>query len=233
MREIEGLGAERSSPPDFGAIERQQNIDNLQAMASEIADRSRRLSERVSNWAARVNLPEARFWEALEADPGGPLAAMLAMEARRQNVHEKAVADYVASLSLVAEFSKLPSSGNNACYINADGLVVTGSQLAGATKPSKSLDFRWVTGVVTCYAAQKYTKEGGGNQDSQYNEVQRLLRNFQQRTTNDTALIILVDGDYYTEERIALLRQLTRSQSPRSYVTGVAGLPQLLAQIEN
>ena len=161
MREIEGLGAERSSPSDFGAIERQQNIDNLQAMASEIADRSRRLSEGVSNWAARVNLPEARFWEALEADPGGPLAAMLAMEARRQNVHEKAVADYVASLSLVAEFSKLPSSGNNACYINADGLVVTGSQLAGATKPSKSLDFRWVTGVVTCYTAQKYTKEKG------------------------------------------------------------------------
>ena len=158
---------------------------------------------------------------------------MLAMEARRQNAHEKAVADYVASLSLVAEFSKLPSSGNNACYINADGLVVTGSQLAGATKPSKSLDFRWVTGVVTCYAAQKYTKEGGGNQDSQYNEVQRLLRNFQQRTTNDTALIILVDGDYYTEERTALLRQLTRSQSPRSYVTGAGGLPAMLAQIEN
>ena len=146
--------AEYPAPPDFEAIERQQNIDNLQTMGSEIAERSARLSKRVSNWAIRVGLPEARFWEALEADSGGPLAAMLAMEARRQNVHEKAVADYVASLSLVAEFSKLPSSGNNACYINADGLVVTGSQLAGATKPSKSLDFRWVAGVVTCYTAE-------------------------------------------------------------------------------
>ena len=75
--------AEDPTPPDFEAIERQRNIDNLQTMGSEIAERSARLSKRVSNWAIRVGLPEARFWEALEADPGGPLAAMLAMEGVR------------------------------------------------------------------------------------------------------------------------------------------------------
>ena len=100
-----------------------------------------------------------------------------------------------------------------------------------ADKPSKSIDFEWRTGPVTCYAAQKYTKEEGGNQDSQFIEVQQLLQNFQQRTTNDSALFVLVDGAYYHEERLVALRASTRMQSPRSYVTGVGGLPHILADI--
>ncbi len=145
-------------PLDFEAIEHRQNLANRAEMAEEIAQRSERLRTRILHFAEQFDVPEADFWRDLEANPNGPLAAVLAREARRQNVHEKAAADYVAALAHVTQFRKLPSSGPNACYINANGQIVTGAQLAGANRPSKSIDFRWRTGAVTCYAAQKYTR---------------------------------------------------------------------------
>ena len=84
---------------------------------------------------------------------------------------------------------------------------------------------------MRCLAAQKYTKEGGGTQDNQFNELEQLLRNFAQRTYNQMALFILVDGAYYTEERLNLLQGLVRLQPPKSYVTSVNDLHHLLHNI--
>ncbi len=222
---------QHSSPLDFEAIEHQQNLANRAEMVKEIARRSERLRTRILHFAEQFDVPEADFWRDLEANPNGPLAAVLAREARRQNVHERTAADYVEKLSYVTEFRKLPSSGPNACYINGDGQIVTRAQLAGARPPSKSIDFQWRTGTVVCYAAQKYTKEGGGNQDNQFNEVQSLLRNFQQRINNGVALFVLVDGPYYSKARLDQLRGLMRLQNPRSYVASVNALLPILREI--
>ena len=200
-------------------------------MAEEIAQKSERLRTRILHFAEQFDVQEADFWRDLEANPNGPLAAVLAREARRQNVHERAAADYIERLTHVAQFRKLPSSGPNACYVNGDGQIVTRAQLAGARPPSKSIDFQWRTGTVTCYAAQKYTKEGGGNQDNQFNEIQSLLRNFLQRINNDIALFVLVDGPYYNQARLDRLVALIRLQNPRSYVTSVNELQPILANI--
>ena len=222
---------QQPQPLDFEAIEHQQNLANRAEMADEIAQRSARLRTRILHFAGQFDIPEADFWRDLDANPNGPLAAVLAREARRQNVHEKAAADYVEKLALVAEFRKLPSSGQNACYVNRDGQIVTGAQLAGAQRPSKSIDFQWRTGRVTCYAAQKYTRESGGNQDNQFNEIQALLRNFLQRINNDVALFVLVDGPYYNAARSAQLQAQVRMQNPRSYVASVNALQPILTDI--
>ena len=224
---------EQQHPPplDFEAIEHQQNLDNLAEVADEIAQQSERLRTRILHFAGQFDIPEADFWRDLNANPNGPLAAVLAREARRQNIHERAAADYVAALPHVAQFTRMPSSGPNACYINANGQIVTGAQLGRAQRPSKSIDFRWHTGGVTCYAAQKYTREGGGNQDNQFNEVQALLQNFLPRLNNDVALFILVDGPYYTDARLGQLRGLMRLQNPRSYVASVNRLLPILREI--
>ncbi len=207
------------------------NLVNLDEMANEIPERSNRLATRIAHFSAQFDVPEEDFWRDLEANPNGPLAAVLAREARRQNVHENAAAEYVNRMAYVEEFRRLPSTGGNARYINADGQVVTGQQLAGAPRPSKSIDFQWRTGNVNCYAAQKYTREGGGNQDNQFNEVVRLLQNFQWRINNGAALFVLVDGPYYTNQRLTQLRGLTRGQAPRSYVTSINELQLILNQI--
>ena len=225
------MAEQQPQPLDFEAIEYQQNLANRADMAKEIAERSERLRTRIRHFAGQFDIPEADFWRDLDANPNGPLAAVLAREARRQNVHERAAANYVERMPKVAHFRKLPSSGPNACYINRDGQVVTGAQLAGAQRPSKSIDFQWQTGAVTCYAAPKYTREGGGNQDNQFNEVQALLRNFLQRINNDVALFVLVDGPCYNAARVAQLQGLVRLQNPRSYVSSVNALSPILADI--
>ncbi len=216
---------------DFEANEHQQNLANLADMKEEIAERSDRLRIRILHFAEQYDIPEEDFWRDLDANPNGPLAATLAREARRQNIHENAAATFIEALPFISDFRKLPSVGGNALYINSDGQILSGRQLSGAPRPSKSLDFQWRTATITCSAAQKYTKEGGGNQDNQFNEIEQLLRNFQGRTNNGVALIVLVDGAYYNEGRLARLLGLVRLQSPFSYVASVNKLQPLLRQI--
>lgn len=218
---------------DFEANERERNLVNLAAVEEEIAERSDRLRTRILHFAEQFGIPEEDFWRDLDANPNGPLAATLAKEARRQNIHENAAAAHISAMSHVIDFRKLPSVGNNALYVNSDGQILSGEQLAGAPRPSKSLDFQWNTAEIICYAAQKYTKAGGGNQDNQFNELAQLLRNFQGRTNNGVALIVLVDGPYYNEGRLARLQGLVRLQSPFSYVIGVNELHTLLEAIAN
>ena len=217
---------------DFDDIERKLNLANRSEMANEINQRSERLQTRIRHFAERFEIPEEDFWRDLASNPTGPLAATLAREARRQNVHSIAAANYVRALPSVQYFEKLPSSGPNAHYINSDGQIVTGKQLEGGRRPSKSLDFRWRTGDSTCYAAQRFTREGGGNQDNQFEEIQSLLRNFQHRTNEGVTLFVLVDGQYYDDTRLSQMRALARLQSPRSYVTGVNDLQGVLVDMD-
>lgn len=200
-------------------------------MKQEVINRSSRLRKRIRRFSKQFGIPEEDYWAALESDPLGPLASTLAREARRQNIHEKHAAEFISKMDHVSEFRKLPSHGPNALYLNRDGHDVTGRQLGKAPKPSKSMDFVWNTAGMRCLAAQKYTKEGGGNQDSQFTELELLLRNFAQRTYNGMALFILVDGAYYTEDRLNQLRGLVRLQAPRSYVANVNALHSLLQSI--
>ena len=218
-------------PLDFEANEQRINARNLAAVAAEVEARAPRLTTRIQHFAGQFGIPEDDFWRDLDANPNGPLAATLAKEARRQNIHETAAANYIRGLPGVARFQKLKSQGAEALYITRDGQIVTGANLGGATRPSKSIDFRWQTGTITCYAAQKYTREGGGNQDNQFIEVETLLTNFQPRRNNDVALFVLVDGPYYTEARLTQLRGLVRMQTPFSYVTSVNDLVPILRQI--
>ncbi len=147
---------------DFDSIEFQQNQTNLNDMKKEIEGRSGRLTTRISHFASQFGLPEDTYWADLEANPSGPLASVLAREARRQNIHESAAAEFIKSLKYVSDFRKLPSTGPNASYLNSDGQIITKAQLGNAVRPSKSIDFQWTTASITCYAAQKYTKVGGG-----------------------------------------------------------------------
>ena len=218
-------------PLDFEANERRIIQRNLAEMPNEIANREERLAVRIHHFADLFGIPEDNFWRDLEANPVGPLAATLAKEARRQNIHEQAAAEYVGQLPHVENFRKLPSVGPNAMYITRDGQFISGRDLGPAPKPSKSIDFQWETGALMCYAAQKYTREGGGNQDNQFNEIESLLINFMPRINNNVALFALVDGPYYTEARLAQLQGRVRMQAPMSYVTSVNQLMPILQAI--
>ena len=225
------MGNLQIPPLDFEANEQAINRTNLAEVAREVADHSDRLATRIQHYSDQFEIQPDDFWRDLEADPTGPLAATLAKEARRQNIHEHAAAQYIKRQPHVADFLSLKSQGPEALYITGDGQITTGAALGDAPRPSKSIDFRWQTGTITCYAAQKYTKEGGGNQDNQFIELETLLRNFQPRRNNNVALFVLADGPYYTDVRFRQLRGLVRQQTPFSYVTSVNELLPILQGI--
>lgn len=219
---------------DFEEIEQQQNIANLDSMEVEIANRSDALGDRILRYSAQVDVPVQSFWNALDADPRGPLAAVLATEARRQNLHEDAAAEFIDMLDHVEEFRRLPRRGKGVHYIAEDGQIILRSQLGHREpRPSEAIDFTWETGNLTCFAAQKYTREGGGNQDSRFDETVRLLRNFQQHQDEGVALCVLVDGLYYTDDRMGQLQEWIREENPRSYVLSINELQQVLNQLMN
>ena len=222
---------EQHAPLDFDAVEHRLNLDNLRHMAEEIPARSDRLATRIAHFSELFDIPEEAFWIALEADPNGPLAAVLAREARRQRLHETAAAEYIEGMRHVDNFLRLPFSGRNTLFINPEGQLITRGELGAAPLPSEAIDFMWQTGDTTCYAAQKYTREGGGNQDTRFDQTLRLLRNFQNHLDRYSALFVLVDGPYFDETRLERLEELVRIERPRSYVTSINGLQPLLNQL--
>ena len=103
--------------------------------------------------------------------------AWFAKEPRRQGFHELVVGKCLKPFDIVTSFEILNKGGDNAEYITSDGHIVDGKNLQDKAI-AKSLDFKWITSGVQCYASHKYTKESGSNQDSQYKEQLNLLRSF-------------------------------------------------------
>lgn len=155
-------------------------------------------------------------------------AAHFAKRPSRQGIHEKIAADWLKSLGSVHDFTVLPKSGANALYVTSDGEVKRGKEFQGRP-PSKSLDFRWRTGDTTCYAMHKHTRDSGGSQDGQRDEMSRLLGQFMRCPDETCILLVIVDGPYYTPARMAGLRRYTRDRPPRSYALHIQDVPGALA----
>ena len=58
--------------------------------------------------------------------------------------------------------------------------------------------------------------------------MRELLQQFLRCPDTACALLVIVDGPYYTEQRMADLRRYTRDHAPRSYVTHIEGVPAIL-----
>lgn len=60
---------------DFESLERQVSRKNLLDVEREVRERSPRLRRRILHFSRQFDIPEERYWRALEADPSGPLAS--------------------------------------------------------------------------------------------------------------------------------------------------------------
>ena len=213
----------RKLPPDYVAIERRMWLDNLNKVNSRLRTEEPNLSKRIATFIERFGFSTQAVQEKISSD--GMFAANFAMEPRRQGIHEVAAAQWIREFSEVVDFVVLPKSGKNALYVTSDGYIQT------KTPIGKSLDFRWRVEDKQFYAAHKYTKESGGNQDSQYYEMRALLERFQRGAeATSVVLVVIVDGPYYTTLKMDNLRRVARAQDPRSYVIPIEELPDLFPQ---
>ncbi|CAG8724776.1 8829_t:CDS:2, partial [Cetraspora pellucida] len=118
--------------------------------------------------------------------------AFFAKDPKKQNIYEKALANYLNSLEFITNFKKLSSGGKNARYIDR-GVVRKGE-------------------MIKFYAYHKYIEESGGAQDNQFKEIKNCIevgRNGSQEVNR--RIVFICDGAYFTDKKIKELKNLKGS----------------------
>lgn len=214
-------------PPDYEALEQQQWLENAKEVVDRLDKNDINLMNRIKTYVWRSEYDLEQTKNKIREDP--MFAAHFAKEPRRTGMHEAIAGEWLRGLPMITNFRTLPKSGKDAIHIDSDGGLRENMPHA----PSKSLDFQWRTGKFTIYASHKYTKEGGGNQDSQFREMRELLRKFQVGGVNSNfiALLVIVDGPYYTTARMNDLLKFARTQPPLSSAMPIQGVPAWLQEL--
>jgi hypothetical protein len=140
-------------------------------------------------------------------------ANCFARDPSRQTSHEQLACEYLKNHSdMLNNFCKLAQNGKNAIYLSNDGVFTKEKKI------DKALDFYWVNKNKEFYASHKYTKNSGGSQDSAFSEQKAFLGKFKNNDKENQYLFIICDGQYYTKQRIKILKNL---MSKRSFVVNI------------
>ena len=217
-------------PPDYDKIEQQLWRKNGNEVRDLLENQDPGLLRRIQTFSDRFGFNDTEIYEKIKND--FMFACCFAKNATRTGFHEREAEKYLHMFpNLIHFFRALPASGKNAKYINRGGNIVTGN------KPSeiKSLDFMWTAGDthIKCFAAHKFTREPGGSQDHQRNELIRLLQMFQNCNDKNTALFAICDGPYYDERTLSILRQNVREEPPYSFACPVGDVPKNVEKLIN
>lgn len=131
----------------------------------------------------------------------------IAKDPQKQNFHEKLVEKYINSnFEEFQEFEILPKNSEKSIYLS-NGLVVSRNNLT-TKNHTKSIDFKWKYKNYIVYASHKYTKDRGGAQDNQYDDVKSFLKHARENINKENLFIAICDGDYYREKKFQELRNL-------------------------
>lgn len=172
--------------------------------------------QRVDTFRRKFGFKKSDVLAEIEAHP--MFRATFATDPRRQNIDENTFGDWLSSLTQTKNVRKLPPSGDNAIFVSQDGYILPGANIPSATRPSKSLDFTWNTGKTTFYAMHKRTTgDAGGAQGTTRKEMESILNNFARCTQRGIALVLVLDGEFWTKERLEELRLITRRSDPKSF----------------
>lgn len=216
--------------PNYDGQEREMWSQSLKEVFDEIHPLSGRLEKRVSTFIDRFGYDFDAVVNKISED--NMFAAHFAKEPRRTGFHEKLAATWIENnIKNISNFSVLPKGGANALKVTSDGNIE--SETKNKKFPGKSLDFQWKVGIFQFYCSHKYTKEGGGNQDSQYKEVVELMKRFQQCQLNNVVLVVIVDGQYYNaseNKRLNELVKLEKDRMPKSFAIQIQDLQNVISQ---
>ena len=217
------------NPPDYDALEQVAWRENVDAVIDRLNARDANILKKISTYIWRFGYSESEVSNHIREDQ--MFAAWFAKEPRRTKFHEKIAAEWLRQIEqesdLIKDFDELATRGRKAWYIASDRDLRQGQRPSGI----KSLDFKWKTGNYTIYASHKYTKEGGGNQDSQFNEVLQLLVHFQRSNGKYDVVLAIVDGPYFTEKKMEELYRYERTRPPYSKALPIQDVPDFLANL--
>lgn len=153
---------------------------------------SKQTETKIYNWAKKFKLKPSKIRQKIINDD--IFALHYIIEPARQNFYEKLAADYIKKIPNVSNFKNLPNSGASALVVQSGSIF---SKKKAQSNASKTIDFEWDTYGYKCYASHKYTKDEGGAQDNQYNDLRNFMENSRQNNDDDIRFFAICDGAYY------------------------------------
>lgn len=140
------------------------------------------------------------------------VAANFIKDPGRQNFYENQALVFLNSMNSVRSVTKLPAGGVNAQYI-IDGRLGN-KKVFSRIGENKSIDFEAILEDDSrIFISAKYTKDEGGAQDNQFNDLKNFIKNAVKYTKNDVRFVALADGNYYqTHGRIREMEKLAEGK---------------------
>lgn len=169
---------------------------NSREVRDAILNGDKDMSLKINNYSEKYNIPQRFLKHRILRDP--IFANQFAKDPAKQSIHQNTAASFIESITYVENFQQLPAGGQNAKYICKDGILYTGNRPSGNTV--KSIDFYWIYDNKEYYAAHKYTKDEGGAQDNQWNDLMEFLANAAKSRHPNKYFLAIGDGAYYQKE---------------------------------
>lgn len=210
-------------PPDYDRVERELWKKHGTQVRDLLRNKDSGLLRRIRTFCKRFDFDETEVCDKIIDD--FMFACCFAKDAKKTGFEEKEAEKYLRMFpDSIRFFRTLPKSGKNAKYFDEKGNIITGKKPTGI----KSLDFTWMAGNthIMCFAAHKVTRESGGAQDHQRDELIRLLQRFQHCNNKKIAFFAICDGPYYDEKTLSMLRGHVRNELPYSFACPIGDVPQ-------
>ena len=204
--------------PNFEKEFSQQQKKNNQLVQDQVAQKEENMMKKIQTYCERTGYDFDKVIKKINTDE--MFAVTFATDPARQNLYENLAGDYIKSIEFITNYKKLPHSGKDAKYIIKgsviDGFTKTSS--GGATE-AKSIDFYWEHKNKKFYAFHKYTRESGGAQDNQYNDMKSFIDNANDSANQLHFFFAIADGAYFDTQngqadisKIENLKQLANNQ---------------------
>lgn len=182
--------------------EKEKRLENIKLFRSSINEKSTTI--KIKNWAEKNNLEfEYVKYKILIDDV---FSLNFIKEPSRQNLHENLAAEEISSwhdVIIRETFQVLPKSGDKAKVIDEKGDIVFLNNIDHSKNHSKTIDFEWEScdseagEILYFFASHKYTKENGGAQDNQYNDIKNFMQLAKLNDKKNQIFIAICDGEYY------------------------------------
>ena len=205
--------------------------ENAAAVPDAVNARDRGMMKRIATYCRRFGYDCKRVIDKIISDE--MFAAHFTKDPTKQGIHEKIAANYLRKFKCIDNFEILPRGGRGALFVDTEGVLRPYNKHQASAQDSKSLDFRWNTAGVTCYASHKYTKESGGAQDHQFRDQKRFLENFKHHDNPQTVCFAICDGAYYTPDKMKELENETRDKAPLSFAVHIEDVVEKLEIVAN
>lgn len=170
--------------------------ENIKAVRETINDNDMQI--KIKNYATKYDLPYKYVKRKILTD--SIFANQFAKDPSKQSYNQKCARAFIEENDHIDKVIQLPADGPNALFV-VEGKLVQDRNLARKTGV-KSIDFFWKVKTnkgreVSFYASHKYTKDEGGAQDNQYEDLKKFMENAKVSTEADTYFLAIGDGDYY------------------------------------